>query len=65
MGDNKPHLKEGLGTMLGRLILFIAGKGPDYKNAKKKLTDPEYKKKLKKMHSDIAQLLDDFEDIRR
>jgi len=64
MEENKPQIQEGLGTMLGRLILFLAGKGPEYKNAKKFLKDPAYKKKLNDLHKKTQDLLKDFEELK-
>ena len=59
----KPILKEGLSKMIGRLIMFLAGKGPAYRKAKEKLTDPAYRKKLNNMHKKLDDLLKDFEEI--
>jgi|8_EtaG_2_1085327.scaffolds.fasta_scaffold60117_2 hypothetical protein len=64
MEQNKPQIQEGLGTMLGKLILFLAGKGADYKDAKKFLKDPAYKKKLNDLHKKTQDLLKDFEAIK-
>lgn len=64
MAKNKPQIQEGLGTMLGKLILFLAGKGPDYRDAKKFLKDPAYKRKLNDLQKKTQDLLRDFEELK-
>jgi len=65
MGKNDPVLKEGLGTLFGKLLLFLSGKGKDYKDSKKFLKDPEYKKKLKDLHYQANDIIDQFKELQR
>ncbi len=65
MSKKPPILKEGLGTLFGKLLLFLSGKGKDYNDAKKFLKDPAYKKKLKDLHYRANDLIDQFKELQR
>ena len=64
MSKNNDKLTEGiLSSMLGRMLLFLSGAGKEYKQVKKQLNDPEFKKRWNNMHQRVADLTKDYQQL--
>jgi|21_taG_2_1085346.scaffolds.fasta_scaffold61605_2 hypothetical protein len=63
MAKIKPPLKEGLSSLVGRALLFLSGAGKEYKNLRKDMNDPEFKKRWNNMHKKAAELTSEYEDL--
>jgi len=64
MDKIKEPLKEGLfSNIVGKALLFLSGAGKDYKNLKKDMNDPEFKKRWNNMHKQVNDLTQEYQAI--
>ena len=65
MAKIKPPINEGLGTLVGRALLFLSGAGKEYKKLRKDFNDPEFKKRWNSMQDKVDDLTKEYQQILR
>ena len=51
--------------LLGQALLFLSGAGKDYKKLKKRMNEPEFKKRYKNIENRAKQLADEWQQMKK